>query len=265
MAFVSVGDNIGYADGRLSSFFCQVLEERGIPSVYGNHEDWSRSGRLFLSPPGLPRDLSPEALTWCQGLPYRLRVEGHPALAGGVHVVHTLPDWAYVRADSAVRLADREEARIVFCGHSHKPAIYALGRRATPGARPPPGPPRRRAGPGRSGPGDPLRRRRGLPGAPAAPARRDLPGARHLRGARPGGRRARAAGRRQDRPAAGPVPGLGQDRALVADGTGQLERCQHGPGQVLDALRPGRRRRGPGPGRTPRGCGCPGAPCGGGP
>lgn len=126
-AIVSAGDNIGYADGVVSSFMCQVMASRGIRSVFGNHEDWSRGGRLFLGAPGGENGLTPEALAWCRALPYRLaiRPEARPDLR--LHVVHTLPEWAYVKTDSAGRLLDLEpEARVVCCGHSHKPAIYAL-------------------------------------------------------------------------------------------------------------------------------------------
>jgi len=44
-----------------------------------------------------------------------------------IHVVHTLPDWAYVNVDTVDRMFDVEaEARIVFCGHTHRPSIYSL-------------------------------------------------------------------------------------------------------------------------------------------
>jgi len=128
-AFVSVGDNVGYADGPVSSLMCRALAERGIRSVYGNHEAWAEDGRLtVVSPGGQSPRLDAEALAWCRALPHRLRISA-PGLAGPVHVVHTLPAWAYVRADTAERLADLEEAaHVTFCGHSHKPAVYALRR-----------------------------------------------------------------------------------------------------------------------------------------
>jgi predicted phosphodiesterase len=125
--FVSVGDNVGYADGRTSSFLCELLVKHNVRSVVGNHEDWCLSdGRLQISPPGLPRTLTPEALEWCQGLPHRLRLESEALAELTVGVVHTLPDWAYVGADSAGRLAELEGTSITFCGHTHKPAFYIL-------------------------------------------------------------------------------------------------------------------------------------------
>jgi predicted phosphodiesterase len=126
-AFVSVGDNVGYADGRTSSYFCQLLVEHKIHSVVGNHEDGClEDGRLQLSPPGLPRDLTPEALEFCRGLPHRLRIESEALGDLTVGVVHTLPDWAYVKADNAERLAQIEGTALTFCGHTHRPALYTL-------------------------------------------------------------------------------------------------------------------------------------------
>lgn len=125
-AFVSVGDNVGYADGVLSSAFCQLLAARGVASVHGNHEDWARDGRLAISAPGGSPCLTPEALAWCRALPYRLRIRGDARPGLRVHVVHSLPGWAYVNREQAPRLLDlEEEAQVVMCGHSHRPAIYA--------------------------------------------------------------------------------------------------------------------------------------------
>lgn len=126
-AFVSVGDNVGYADGRTSSFLCELLLKHNVRSVVGNHEDWCLDdGRLQISPPGLPRVLTPEALEWCRGLPHRLRIESKAQGELTIGVVHTLPDWAYVGADNVGRLAELEGTSITFCGHTHKPACYVL-------------------------------------------------------------------------------------------------------------------------------------------
>ncbi|MGE0706411.1 MAG: metallophosphoesterase [Planctomycetota bacterium] len=125
---LSAGDNVGYADAQLSSYICQVMAERGIKSVRGNHEAWSEERQLFLSPPGAPRELSEAAWAWCQALPERLRLPG--LFCGEAVVVHCLPGWDYVNADNAARLLDVEDAKLVVCGHTHKPAIYALGGRA---------------------------------------------------------------------------------------------------------------------------------------
>ena len=127
-AFVSVGDNVGYADGVLSSHFCALLAAKGVPSVAGNHEAWSEGGKLFLSPPGQPKELTAEAWAWLQALPHRLVVASGAAPDLRIHVVHTLPDWAYVNADNAERFLDLEGADVVLCGHTHRPALYTALR-----------------------------------------------------------------------------------------------------------------------------------------
>ena len=151
---VSVGDNIGYADGPTSSEFCRRLAERDIKSVYGNHEAWmDEGGRLFIvNDRGAPRQVSAEAFAWCRSLPFRLHVTHHGLK---ISVVHTLTNaaepvtweipldhptlratievseplgWDYVSNANADILADAEHADIVFVGHSHGPAIYVVPR-----------------------------------------------------------------------------------------------------------------------------------------
>ncbi len=128
VAVVSAGDNVGYADAVVSSQLVALLAARGIRSVVGNHEAWSEGGRLFMAPPGGPRQLTPEAQAWCEALPYRLDVVAEALPGLRLHVVHTFDDWSYVDEDSAERLADLEEADVVFCGHTHRPAVHVVER-----------------------------------------------------------------------------------------------------------------------------------------
>jgi predicted phosphodiesterase len=128
IAMLSAGDNVGYADAVISSHLVALLAARGIRSVTGNHEAWSEGGHLFLGPPGAPRQLSPEAWAWCQALPYRLRVVAAALPALRLHLVHTFPEWSYVDAENAERLLDLEQADVVFCGHTHRPAVYTVER-----------------------------------------------------------------------------------------------------------------------------------------
>lgn len=130
VAVISAGDNIGYADAVVSSQFVALLAARGIRSVLGNHEVCAAEGELLLNPPGAPRRLTPEAQAWCQALPYRLDVVADALPGLRLRVVHTFEDWSYVDADSAERLADIEAADVVFCGHTHKPAVYVIERGA---------------------------------------------------------------------------------------------------------------------------------------
>jgi predicted phosphodiesterase len=130
---LSAGDNIGYADALVSSALVATLQARGVRSVFGNHEAWSEGGRLFLGPPGAPTQLAPEAWAWCEALPYRIRIEAEALPGLRLVLVHSFSDWSYVGPESAERLLDIEDADVVFCGHTHKPAVYELA----PGARAP--------------------------------------------------------------------------------------------------------------------------------
>lgn len=134
-AILSVGDNIGYADANACSELCRRLATRGIPSVFGNHEDWSSDdGELFLmKKPGGTKVLAADALAFCRARPMRIRItlEKEPGLV--VSVVHTLArevdgriGWEYVTPVNADVLADEEGAQVVLCGHSHGPAIYEI-------------------------------------------------------------------------------------------------------------------------------------------
>lgn len=127
---LSAGDNVGYSDGAVSSYLCQVLEERKIRSVRGNHEAWSEDGTLFHSPPGLPRQLSEVAQRWINALPTRIRIRAAARPELSISLTHCLPNWAYVNAKEARRFLDLEEADLVLCGHTHRPAVYSVGPRA---------------------------------------------------------------------------------------------------------------------------------------
>jgi predicted phosphodiesterase len=134
-AFVSVGDNVGYADADSCSHLCAIFEQLGVASVYGNHEDWSEDGTLFMSPSGLPRQLTPEAVAWLESLPFRLRIEAASAPDLVIGVVHSFGDWTYVKQDSVERFSNIEDTQITFCGHSHRPAIWILERGKDPVVR----------------------------------------------------------------------------------------------------------------------------------
>lgn len=135
-AFVSAGDNVGYGAGPESSALCQRLEAAGIASVYGNHEAWmGEDGALpIVADRSRPRTLSADALRFCRALPLRILVgfDARPSLR--VALVHTLVEpeeplrWPFVDASAAPQLPELARATVVFVGHSHGPAIYALER-----------------------------------------------------------------------------------------------------------------------------------------
>lgn len=135
VAFVSAGDNLGYADGPTSAELCRRLEALGARSVYGNHEAWmAEDGRLSVASYAAleRRHLTPEALAWCAALPQRLRLSW--AAAPGLRVVvrHTLGEgWDYVGTGNAHLLAGDEGVDLVFVGHSHGAAVHAVGPEET--------------------------------------------------------------------------------------------------------------------------------------
>lgn len=123
---LSAGDNVGYADGPTSSELVRLLRERKIPSVTGNHEAWSPTGKLFLAPPGAPPDLTPEAHEWCRALPYRIRIEAKAAPGLRLVLVHTVPNWDYVSTEKARGFLHDEDADVIFSGHTHRPAVFTV-------------------------------------------------------------------------------------------------------------------------------------------
>ncbi|MCA8924989.1 MAG: metallophosphoesterase family protein [Planctomycetes bacterium] len=133
-AFVSVGDNVGYADGRLSSELCGLLEDQGIPSVRGNHEAWVRDGMLKLVSDGPPQ-LSERAQAWLAKLPRRIKVQAAALDGLRVSVVHAVGEWSYVNVRNARNLLDTEGSQLVFCGHTHRAAIYTLDARGEVSSR----------------------------------------------------------------------------------------------------------------------------------
>lgn len=142
---LSVGDNVGYADGAASSELCARLEREGILSVHGNHEAWMEpDGRLaIVVDRKRPRLLSPEALRWSGALPMRIRLACAAAPDLPISVVHSIlitgeprrEDDAgilheYANTETAPLLVEQEgEARVVLCGHTHGPAIHAVDPR----------------------------------------------------------------------------------------------------------------------------------------
>jgi hypothetical protein len=130
VAHVSVGDNVGYADGATSSIFCARLETLKIPSVLGNHEEWmSPEGDLFIGRRGGNNKLTRPALAYCHALPFRLRVRALARPELRVVVVHSLKEdrWEYVDALNARDLLDAESADVVLSGHSHGPKLIDVG------------------------------------------------------------------------------------------------------------------------------------------
>lgn len=145
-AFLSMGDNVGYEDGRASSAFVERLAALGIPSLLGNHEDWlDDEGGLSIVRDSPHRRLTPAALAWCQALPLRLRVRLLAAPGLKVVAVHTClapgrrQRWPFLdRPEKVEQLILDEGADVVLTGHTHGPKVWRvprdpdLGATATP-------------------------------------------------------------------------------------------------------------------------------------
>lgn len=124
---VSVGDNIGYADGPTSSELCRELEELRIPSVYGNHEEWmGEDGSLTIVRACETNvRLTPSALKWCRALPQRLNLCFSAAPSLNVAVVHHVESSYFDFVPDDVRVSlERHRAQVVLVGHTHGPKVY---------------------------------------------------------------------------------------------------------------------------------------------
>jgi hypothetical protein len=126
-----VGDVVGYADGPTSSSLCRFFEERGIPTVEGNHEDWVRpSGRLAIVTEGHDAMLDRQALAWIKGLPRSMRLTRDDGKVLGI-LAHSFRKggWDWVRTDNAYAFAKTfGSPRLVLVGHSHRPKFITVSR-----------------------------------------------------------------------------------------------------------------------------------------
>ena len=123
-----VGDVVGHADGPTSSALAEYLEQRGVVTIQGNHEEWYLRGRelVFVDKRGADRKLTGPAHNWVATLPERLDV-----LCGSTTPVVTLvhgikrPMWEDVEPGSVGRLVRAvPDVRVVVVGHSHCPRIF---------------------------------------------------------------------------------------------------------------------------------------------
>jgi len=137
------GDLVGY--GPHPSEVCTLIEERGIPTIYGNYDyaiarEQEDCGCAYVTPHD--RELGQESVAWTLahtdgsakqfmlGLPFDLHF---PVGAVGVHLVHGSPRKVneYLFEDKPARLYERlaaaERDRVLACGHTHKPWVHEYG------------------------------------------------------------------------------------------------------------------------------------------
>lgn len=130
-AFLSVGDNVGYAGGAACSEFVRRLWALDIRSVEGNHEDWlSPEGRLAICNKGSSdRHLDAEVAAWTRTLPRQLRCEFEAAPGLSLLLTHTLDarpamKWPYVDRATVHRVGEDLDADLIVLGHTHRPRLY---------------------------------------------------------------------------------------------------------------------------------------------
>jgi putative phosphoesterase len=137
------GDLVGY--GAHPNEVCTLIEERGIPTIYGNYDyaiarDLEDCGCAYVTEHD--RELGQQSVAWTlehteqpakefmRGLPFDLHFE-----LGGipVHLVHGSPRKVneYLFEDKPAslyeRLAAAEDDRALVFGHTHKPWVHEFG------------------------------------------------------------------------------------------------------------------------------------------
>jgi putative phosphoesterase len=137
------GDLVGY--GPHPNEVCRPIEERGIPTIYGNYDyaiarDLDDCGCAYITQHD--RELGQKSVEWTlantdqdskdfmRELPFDLRFE---VGATSVHLVHGSPrkvnEYLFEdkRASLYERLAAAEEADALVFGHTHKPWVHDYG------------------------------------------------------------------------------------------------------------------------------------------
>jgi putative phosphoesterase len=137
------GDLVGY--GPSPNEVCALLEERGIPTIYGNYDyaiarDLEDCGCAYITPHD--RELGQQSVEWTlahtdqaskdfmRALPFDLHFD-----VGGVpvHLVHGSPrkvnEYLFEEKPPSLyeRLAAGERDRVLVFGHTHKPWVNDFG------------------------------------------------------------------------------------------------------------------------------------------
>lgn len=126
-ALICCGDVVGY--GAFPNECCEVLREREIPTIVGNHDhaalgqtDISYFNEIAKAAIKWTRDtLTPENATWLESLPFTYEYNG-------LYFAHSSPEspkeWKYVLTMGEARVNFRHfDQRACFIGHSHQPFI----------------------------------------------------------------------------------------------------------------------------------------------
>jgi putative phosphoesterase len=137
------GDLVGY--GPHPNEVCALIEERQIPTIYGNHDyaigrELDDCGCAYITPED--RALGQRSVDWTlehtdrrskdfmRELPFDLRF---PVGLTDVHLVHGSPrkvnEYLFENKPASLyeRLASAESDQVLVFGHTHKPWVHAYG------------------------------------------------------------------------------------------------------------------------------------------
>ena len=126
---VCLGDIVGY--GANPSECIQIIRERDIPCVMGNHDEYASSymtpsvarlrPEILQSIEWTQTQLSLEDRKWLAEQPMRLQL-GEEIVA--LHSSFARGKWAYcLDEDTFAANFEHQECPLAFCGHSHSPLI----------------------------------------------------------------------------------------------------------------------------------------------
>ena len=126
---VCLGDVVGY--GANPAECIQIIRERDIPCVMGNHDEYVSSfiepetsklrPEILKSIEWTQKQLSLDDIKWLAELPMRLQL-GDEIVA--LHSSFARPKWSYC-LDEVTFAANfaHQDCNLAFCGHSHTPLI----------------------------------------------------------------------------------------------------------------------------------------------
>jgi diadenosine tetraphosphatase ApaH/serine/threonine PP2A family protein phosphatase len=129
--FVFLGDYVGYG-AQPNEVLERIMDEatRGAIVIAGNHDRAVADDQESMTPDAETAmswtrgQLGPDAREFLAGLP--MRYEDGPNLY--VHASpQVFPPWLYIREGRDARRAlEASRAQMVFCGHTHQPALHGI-------------------------------------------------------------------------------------------------------------------------------------------
>jgi diadenosine tetraphosphatase ApaH/serine/threonine PP2A family protein phosphatase len=131
--FVFLGDYVGYGGDPVAVLtLIQGLCASGAIAVKGNHDDMACDFDRLMNPSAAcaarwtREQLSPHWRAFLDAMPLEVKDEDRHY----VHADTTAPEkWRYVTDMASARDSlSASDRRIVFCGHVHQPALYAMNQ-----------------------------------------------------------------------------------------------------------------------------------------